>query len=127
SVKAVSPHAESANIIHAPYFGNDRQLWAISPAEDDQFSITNKFSGQAISVLDSSMEVGANVKQAHYTGASHQRFRLIAAEEDETVSDELPAITIYPNPSEVSFFVEKEGWFEFSIYDKFSRLVEQGN
>lgn len=125
SVKAASPNAEGANILHAPYLGNDRQLWAITPLENDRYSIVNKFSGQAVSIENASLAEGANVKQEVFSGAEHQQFKLIAAEENTERLEAFSTI-IYPNPSEDRFLIRTEGTFSYSIYDKLSRLIEKG-
>lgn len=121
--------ADGADINQWTYSGNNNQRWRIESVGSGYYRIVSVNSGKCVDVVGASTANGAAINQYTCNGSTNQSFQFtylsgarLAVEEG---SEDSPA-TVYPNPAQTTFTLEKAGTFDYSIYNVLGKSMETG-
>ncbi|MFD2572784.1 RICIN domain-containing protein [Spirosoma soli] len=121
--------SDGADINQWAYSGGNNQKWRIESVGSGYYRIVSVNSGKCVDVVGASTANGAAINQYTCNGGNNQSFQLtylsggrLAAEHNP---EDTPA-TVYPNPAQSTFTLEKAGTFDYSIYNVLGTSLESG-
>ena len=97
---------KGATLDQQTYSGQDHQLWKISNLGNRYHVITSKFSQKCMDVTGNVVTEGAIIHQWPFLGGFNQQWALVNTTLSDASFDLENSLTIYPNPTNDTLFVE---------------------